>query len=165
MKGFVELKHQAFPTMKETRGKQGVVHALANPPSLLLTAPPRSPSNPCAPYPNHPATSPSQQQTTARRHVFFSPTHLNPHPRNDIIWDGDVRRQKAFPRNANPPAWFVAGSNQESDDECCVCLNAPRRFAFVPCGHRCACETCTQNTTKECPCCRAVATTAIKIFC
>ena len=25
----------------------------------------------------------------------------------------DVRRQKAFPRDAHPPAWFVAGSNQE----------------------------------------------------
>ena len=38
----------------ETRGNQRVVLPPAKPPSLLLTAPPRSPTNP---YPNHPATS------------------------------------------------------------------------------------------------------------
>ena len=43
----------------ETRGSQSVVLPPANPPSLLLTAPPRSPTNP---YPNHPATSPPPPQ-------------------------------------------------------------------------------------------------------
>ncbi len=44
----------------ETRGNQRVVLPPAKPPSLLLTAPPRSPTNP---YPNHPATSPPPPQT------------------------------------------------------------------------------------------------------
>ena len=43
----------------ETRGNQRVVLPPAKPPSLLLTAPPRSPTNP---YPIHPATSPPPPQ-------------------------------------------------------------------------------------------------------
>jgi hypothetical protein len=43
----------------ETRGNQSVVLPPAKPPSLLLTAPPRPPTNP---YPNHPATSPPPPQ-------------------------------------------------------------------------------------------------------
>jgi hypothetical protein len=44
----------------ETRGNQRVVLPPAKPPSLLLTAPPRSLTNP---YPNQPATSPPPPQT------------------------------------------------------------------------------------------------------
>ena len=44
-----------YTSSQETRGNQRVVLPPAKPPSLLLTAPPRSPTNP---YPNHPATSP-----------------------------------------------------------------------------------------------------------
>ena len=43
----------------ETRGNQRVVLPPAKPPSLLLTAPPRSPTNP---NPNPPATSPPPPQ-------------------------------------------------------------------------------------------------------
>ena len=39
--------------------------------------------------------------------------------------------------------------------ECCVCLDAEPKMVIVPCGHRCACQECSQKlTNKKCPLCR-----------
>lgn len=59
------------------------------------------------------------------------------------------------------------GDDQHATDECCVCLDALKEFMFAPCGHRCACETCARDvmrTTKECPMCRAEASSIFKVF-
>jgi hypothetical protein len=60
-----------------------------------------------------------------------------------------------------------AEQTRKDDDECCVCLDAPKQFMFTPCGHRCVCETCASDvmrTTKECPMCRAAASCIFKVF-
>ena len=47
-----------------------------------------------------------------------------------------------------------AEMKQLDEDECCVCMDAPKSFVFELCRHRCACETCANDVirkTKECP--------------
>jgi len=51
--------------------------------------------------------------------------------------------------------------------ECVVCLEEDSSYAFIPCGHRCVCESCAKNlyeTTKECPLCRSKIQQTMKIF-
>jgi len=54
-----------------------------------------------------------------------------------------------------------AGSAEASPTEensCIVCLDRPKTHAFMPCGHRCVCETCGEavraQRPSECPVCR-----------
>lgn len=72
---------------------------------------------------------------------------------------------------AAPTEDVVTNSNGEDsnvDGNCCaVCLNAPRTHAFVPCGHRCACEECGPNVVRRnarCPLCRVPAVAIMRIY-
>jgi len=50
---------------------------------------------------------------------------------------------------------------------CCVCMGNDAFISFVPCGHQCVCGPCARlimDTTMKCPMCRAVSTSAIRIF-
>jgi hypothetical protein len=47
--------------------------------------------------------------------------------------------------------------------ECVICKDHHRSIVFVPCGHLCSCESCSQNLT-ECPVCRAAFATKCKIY-
>ena len=51
----------------------------------------------------------------------------------------------------------AADEESRGVDECCVCMEARKTHAFVPCGHRCVCEGCADcimAASKECPVCR-----------
>ena len=50
---------------------------------------------------------------------------------------------------------------------CLVCMDAPKRFAMVPCLHVCACEACAQqllNVTRSCPVCRVPIQSVGQVF-
>lgn len=52
-------------------------------------------------------------------------------------------------------------------DKCCVCMDAPKNTAFIPCGHRCACAKCAENmrsVSRRCPVCRQDIQSAQRIF-
>jgi hypothetical protein len=53
----------------------------------------------------------------------------------------------------------------DNDDrrECMVCLDAVRSTVFVPCGHTCCCNGCSEKL-KQCPFCRANIVQTVKIF-
>ena len=53
----------------------------------------------------------------------------------------------------------------EESLECCVCLERPVRFAFMPCGH-CFCghSECIASTMIECPTCREGITGKTELF-
>ena len=51
----------------------------------------------------------------------------------------------------------------QSDDCCCVCLDAKKTHAFQPCGHKCVCATCAARC-QTCPMCRAHVIGSLKIF-
>ncbi|EKX42359.1 hypothetical protein GUITHDRAFT_73992 [Guillardia theta CCMP2712] len=44
----------------------------------------------------------------------------------------------------------ASGNNQ---GECVICLEAPSKFALMPCGHLCLCGNCVGTVTR-CPLCR-----------
>lgn len=55
----------------------------------------------------------------------------------------------------------------EVDTECVVCLGAQKQFVCVPCMHMCLCARCAelvQQSTHECPLCRAAATQILQVF-
>ena len=51
--------------------------------------------------------------------------------------------------------------------ECVVCSKAPRTHVFVPCGHMCACKTCSSRvmeSRKVCPMCNQSSIMATKVI-
>ncbi|KAJ8611271.1 hypothetical protein CTAYLR_004135 [Chrysophaeum taylorii] len=62
-------------------------------------------------------------------------------------------------REPPPPAT----SRFDRDNECVVCLAAPRAVAFG-CGHLCCCENCGKNLA-DCPVCRTPVKSRHRIFC
>jgi hypothetical protein len=51
--------------------------------------------------------------------------------------------------------------------ECVVCQESRKEYAFLPCGHMCVCEGCAasiQERDRNCPLCRGVSMSIMKIF-
>ncbi|CAH0479718.1 unnamed protein product [Peronospora belbahrii] len=51
--------------------------------------------------------------------------------------------------------------------ECAICFDGPQSAVCVPCGHNAVCMKCAeaiQNSTAECPVCRAPVSTFIKLY-
>lgn len=62
-----------------------------------------------------------------------------------------------------------SGEEPPSEEECCVvCLSERKSHAFVPCGHRCVCESCCQSIMQSsgasCPVCRGQVRAAMQIW-
>mmetsp|Transcript_35631 Transcript_35631/g.80456 ORF Transcript_35631/g.80456 Transcript_35631/m.80456 type:complete len:409 (+) Transcript_35631:155-1381(+) len=71
----------------------------------------------------------------------------------------------------SPAALAVALPSTDEDIlNCVICLATPKTHAFVPCGHRCVCEKCSQAILSAggqealCPLCRAAVQDAMHIF-
>lgn len=64
------------------------------------------------------------------------------------------------PCSSNAPA--------SDDADCVICLENPGEMAFIPCGHRCICQTCARDLPPEarrnCPQCRQPATDLLRIY-
>ena len=62
----------------------------------------------------------------------------------------------------------AAARQADADDSnCVVCFENERTHAFVPCGHKCICESCCGrlgNKTAVCPMCREPYTAVMKVF-
>mmetsp|Transcript_2779 Transcript_2779/g.4728 ORF Transcript_2779/g.4728 Transcript_2779/m.4728 type:complete len:142 (-) Transcript_2779:98-523(-) len=59
------------------------------------------------------------------------------------------------------------GPQNERGTDCVVCMSAPRRYAFTPCGHRCVCHLCAVGvcqTERRCPICRAKVVRILRII-
>lgn len=40
------------------------------------------------------------------------------------------------------------------EGECVICMDAKSEVVFVPCGHMCCCQSCSQSELENCPMCR-----------
>jgi len=96
------------------------------------------------------------------------PAPLPPAPQGD----GTAAVEEAVPTHQQPPpaaAAPAAGAAEDTvadDNACVICLDAPRQYVCVPCGHRVLCEGCKANFPpgSQCPTCRGELQTTIKVF-
>jgi len=57
------------------------------------------------------------------------------------------------------------GAGEDDDNMCVICNERERRWAFLPCGHRCLCDLCnTAAATRLCPMCRAPPSSMHRIY-
>lgn len=87
-------------------------------------------------------------------HTYFSPDPSRTSKRHFKRRSGDKLKKKephAIPGEA----------------ECVICLHRAGYVAFLPCGHQCACLTCSarvMKSTKRCPICTCPSRQARRIF-
>jgi hypothetical protein len=69
---------------------------------------------------------------------------------------------------ANDLTVGVAGETDQATLLCIVCLERPRNIAWVPCGHVCCCQECSEQmrvlARMRCCVCRANVTETVKLF-
>ena len=57
------------------------------------------------------------------------------------------------------PTAAPAPHPDDAEDQCVLCMDAPKDHIIVPCGHQCVCEACAETLKKArnplCPFCRA----------
>ncbi|GAX85905.1 hypothetical protein CEUSTIGMA_g13321.t1 [Chlamydomonas eustigma] len=85
--------------------------------------------------------------------------HLVAQMRAMIQRKGTVISGTAVPRTSAGPsaAPGKAAANNAEDEDCAVCLEAPREVALAPCGHTPVCAGCWEKVrqkSNECPICR-----------
>ena len=52
---------------------------------------------------------------------------------------------------------------QEVEHKCAICMGKPKNVAFIPCGHVCCCQQCSESSV-QCPVCRSNITQRTTIF-
>ncbi|CAH0722483.1 unnamed protein product, partial [Brenthis ino] len=50
------------------------------------------------------------------------------------------------------------------EGECVICMDTKSEVVFVPCGHMCCCQSCSQKDLEGCPMCRTDIERTIKII-
>ena len=65
---------------------------------------------------------------------------------------------------AAPPA---APTREEDNSLCVVCMDGPKEYIAVPCGHKALCERCSRRYVggrEACPLCRVKVKQVIRVF-
>lgn len=60
----------------------------------------------------------------------------------------------------------ITGNADEEDNECVVCMSAPRNTTVLPCRHMCLCDECAESLRKQtnkCPICRESVQSLLRI--
>ncbi|XP_022115791.2 E3 ubiquitin-protein ligase LRSAM1-like [Pieris rapae] len=55
-------------------------------------------------------------------------------------------------------------NNISPDGECVICMECKSQVVFVPCGHMCCCQSCSQKDISICPMCRSNIERIIKVL-
>ena len=78
-----------------------------------------------------------------------------------------LRAQQMQAQLGVPPA-APAPHPDDAEDQCVLCLDAPKDHIIIPCGHQCVCEACAEKLKKArnplCPFCRAPINATHKVF-
>ena len=114
-------------------------------PQPVLAPAPLEPFEPLEPAVLPPPAAPSPQQTPA------SPAPVPPAP-TTVIPLADALAHASL-NVACPPA---PESTVGGETTCIICFTNPKTHAAVPCGHQCACESCSAQM-EACPYCREPA--------
>ena len=81
------------------------------------------------------------------------------------VASGPVSRPRRRPCSARTVRETCSARTVRETDrlKCCVCLQAERQYAFVPCYHLCVCEGCMARLS-VCPLCRVPLQYARRIW-
>jgi hypothetical protein len=78
-----------------------------------------------------------------------------------------LRLQQIQAQLGVPPA-APAPHSDDDEDQCVLCLDAPKDHIIAPCGHQCVCGACAEKLKKArhplCPFCRAPISSTFKVF-
>ena len=77
-----------------------------------------------------------------------------------------VQEREALERAVEEEASKKVAEENESLNECVVCIDAPSTVAVVPCGHKCLCEACSERIQvgDPCPVCRCTVSMTMTVF-
>ena len=53
---------------------------------------------------------------------------------------------------------------QMQRNECIICFEKEKTFAFIPCGHKILCSECVKKKFQKCPLCRKSVTGVLRIY-
>ena len=74
-----------------------------------------------------------------------------------------MKRRRESADGGTQPMKRRRDSADGGESECVVCMDMPRQFAMVPCGHLCLCERCKDNHT-SCPICRSTVDKTLRVY-
>ena len=74
-----------------------------------------------------------------------------------------MKRRRESADGGTQPMQRRRDSADGGESECVVCMDMPRQFAMVPCGHLCLCERCKDNHT-SCPICRSTVDKTLRVY-
>lgn len=75
-----------------------------------------------------------------------------------------AQQQLTPPLTPNTPNTPTAPSpDGPSSSECVVCMERESQVIFLPCGHVCCCQTCS-NALLSCPLCRASVSQRVRLY-
>jgi len=88
---------------------------------------------------------------------------------DDDTEDENDRTQPQTATNTSDDAGTTSTVSVDAVDSCEVCFVAPRdaRFALVPCGYQCFCESCANavhDQSRGCPLCRTSITMVLRLY-
>eukprot|EP01118_Nematostelium_gracile_P008530 TRINITY_DN2829_c0_g1_i1.p1 TRINITY_DN2829_c0_g1~~TRINITY_DN2829_c0_g1_i1.p1 ORF type:complete len:328 (+),score=82.14 TRINITY_DN2829_c0_g1_i1:74-1057(+) len=90
-------------------------------------------------------------------------------------WDQDATKRMTMTETVNTLSQLMikypmvggamkAEKEEEEDKQACdVCMEEKKCMVFIPCGHVCCCENCSQDV-KDCPICRQKIAQKFKVF-
>ena len=80
----------------------------------------------------------------------------------------DALRLRQMQAQLGVPPAAPALHPDDAEDQCVLCLDAPKDHIIIPCGHQCVCEACAEKLKKArnplCPFCRAPINATHKVF-
>lgn len=82
-----------------------------------------------------------------------------------ILFDNYLNKFALFVKDINNPKPIKAEQQEPIEAlECCVCLSDTKNILLQPCNHLCVCESCKPNVGEECPICRTIIQSTIKVY-
>ena len=87
-----------------------------------------------------------------------------------IHFDNFLNKFALFVKDINNPKPIKAEQPKPKKQEpiesleCCVCLSDTKNILLQPCNHLCVCESCKPNVGDECPICRTIIQSTIKVY-
>jgi hypothetical protein len=85
-----------------------------------------------------------------------------------LMMQSDALRLQQMQAQLGVPPAAPAPHPDDAEDQCVLCLDAPKDHVIIPCGHQCVCEACAEKLKKArnplCPFCRAPINATHKVF-